>query len=223
MHIEIFTTLLVFLSSANREIVKSTLGFIKLAIHTLPVELVEPQLKDLVPALLKWSHDHKNHFKSKTRHIFERMIRRFGWDVVYACAGEDEAAKVLVNIKRRKERAKRKQARQEQEKEPGEADAGAVEKRITGNAFEDVLYGSESEFDDTDDEQAHSDSQHTKGQDRVRLRVDDDEPIDLLHGAASHITSKLGSCVLVPSCTPVVRLPRTSTSQTRPECFQIQN
>lgn len=115
MHTEIITTLLVFLSSTNREIVKSTLGYIKLVVHTLPAELVRPHLPQLVPALLRWSHDHKNHFKPKVRHVFERMIRRFGWDAVYGCAGEEEARKVLVNIKKRKERAKRKKAAAEDE------------------------------------------------------------------------------------------------------------
>jgi ribosomal RNA-processing protein 12 len=107
---EIVSTLLVFLSSANREIVKSTLGFIKLAVHVLPESLMRPQLSQLVPALLAWAHDHKNHFKTKVRHIFERMIRRFGFQEVYSCANGEEAAKVLVNIKKRKDRAKRKKA-----------------------------------------------------------------------------------------------------------------
>ena len=107
---EIFSTLLVFLSSANREIVKSTLGFVKLAIHTLPEDLIRPQLPQLVPALLGWSHDHNNHFKAKVRHIFERMIRRFGYQEVHSCAKGEAAAKVLVNIKKRKDRAKRKKA-----------------------------------------------------------------------------------------------------------------
>ena len=115
MHNEIFTTLLVFLSSPNREIVKSTLGFVKLAVHTLQIETLRPHLKDTVVALLRWSHDHKNHFKAKVQHVFERMIRRFGWDEVYGCAAEEESAKVLVNIKKRKERAKRKKARAEDE------------------------------------------------------------------------------------------------------------
>lgn len=114
MHTEILQTLLVFLTSANREIVKSVLGFIKLAIHTLPIELLRPHLSELVPALLKWSHDHKNHFKVKVRHIFERMLRRFSWEEVYACAGNDEAGKVLLNIKKRKDRAKRKKAAREE-------------------------------------------------------------------------------------------------------------
>ena len=115
MHTEILTTFLVFLSSANREIVKSVLGFVKLAIHTLPVHLIDPHLKELVPALLARCNDHKNHFKAKVRHIFERMLRRFAWDHVYSYAGENEAAKVLVNIKKRKERAKRKKAKRDED------------------------------------------------------------------------------------------------------------
>lgn len=119
MYSEIFSTLLIFVSSNNREIVKSTLGYIKLAIHTMPVDLLRPHLKPLVLALLNWSHDHKNHFKAKVRHIFERMIRRFGWEEVYACASEEDARKVLLNIKKRKDRAKRKKA---QNAENGEED-----------------------------------------------------------------------------------------------------
>jgi ribosomal RNA-processing protein 12 len=117
MHNEIFTTMLVFLSSTNREIVKSILGFVKLVIHTLPADLIRPHLKDLVPALLSWSHDHKNHFKVKVRHIFERMLRRFTWEEIYSCAEDDEASKVLINIKKRKERAKRRKTNREQEDE----------------------------------------------------------------------------------------------------------
>lgn len=112
---EILSTILVLVNSANREIVKSALGFIKLSVHALPVELIMPHLKELVPALLNWSVDHKNHFKVKVRHIFERMIRRFGWDAVYSCVGsgpdEKERGKVLLNIKKRKDRAKRKKAK----------------------------------------------------------------------------------------------------------------
>ena len=107
---EILTTMIVFLSSPTREIVKSVLGFIKLAIHTLPLDILRPYLERLVPALLGRSHDHKNHFKAKVRHIFERLLRRFNWDEIYAYAGNEEAAKMLVNIKKRKERAKRKKA-----------------------------------------------------------------------------------------------------------------
>ncbi|KAF7315455.1 rRNA processing protein [Mycena indigotica] len=186
MHSEILSTLFVFISSANREIVKSILGFVKLAIHSLPADLVRPHLPTLVPALLGWSHDHKNHFKVKVRHIFERMLRRFGWNEVYGYAGEDEAKKVLENIKKRKERAKRKKAQaNEDEDEP-------TNKQATGDAFEDVLYGSESELGDSDDDEPHQQQRSTGkrrgGESGARIRIDDDEPMDLLQGAASRIT-----------------------------------
>ncbi|EJF65237.1 ribosomal RNA-processing protein 12 [Dichomitus squalens LYAD-421 SS1] len=189
MQSEIFTTLLVFVTSANREIVKSVLGFVKLAIHTMPADLIRPHLKDLVPALLKWSHDHKNHFKAKVRHIFERMLRRFGWEDVYACAQEEEARKVLLNIKKRKDRAKRKRANAADDEDEDVPKA----KPAAGDAFEDVLYGSESEIEDSDEEDAPAQSAgqvKRKGKDAgARLRVDDDEPMDLLSGAASRVTS----------------------------------
>lgn len=123
MQTDLLATIIVFLKSANREIVKSAIGFVKLAVITLPVTIVRPQLSELVPALLGWSHDHKNHFKTKVQHIFERMGRRFGWDDVLRNVGEgnDDGVKVLENVKKRKEKAKKKKAakRDEEEEEEG--------------------------------------------------------------------------------------------------------
>ncbi len=104
------STIVVFVASKNREIVKSALGFIKVAVVSLPAGTIRPHLPNLVPALLGWVHDHKNHFKTKTIHIFERMIRKFGYDDVYAQGGEGDRKKVLENIKKKKDRAKRQKA-----------------------------------------------------------------------------------------------------------------
>ncbi|THH08369.1 hypothetical protein EW145_g2754 [Phellinidium pouzarii] len=199
LHSELFLTLLEYLRSANREIVKSALGFAKLFIHTSPPDLLLPHLNVLIPALLAWAHDHKNHFKAKVSHIFERLIRRCGWESVYAAAGtNEEGTKILLNIKKRKDRAKRRKV-QQREGEGDSADEDASEKvnaapTATGDAFEDVLYGSESELEGSDDD-------HTVGAQTVakkgkkskgtgaRLRIDDDEPMDLLHGANTRITN----------------------------------
>ncbi|TFK23665.1 ribosomal RNA-processing protein 12 [Coprinopsis marcescibilis] len=189
MHNEVLSTILVFLTSANREIVKSALGFTKLVIHTLSVDLLRPHLQELVSALLNWSHDHKNHFKVKVRHIFERLLRRFDFDEVYACAADSDAAKVLLNIKKRKERAKRKRA----SKDDDDEEQMPLAKPAVGDAFEDVLYGSESELGDSDDEDVptnHSKkSIRKKDTGHVRLRIDDDDPTDLLHGVTSKVTN----------------------------------
>jgi ribosomal RNA-processing protein 12 len=68
-----------------------------------------------------------------------------------------------------------------------------VSKPIAGDAFEDVLYGSESELDDSDDDDAQRGRPTVpakkKGAEHgARIRIDDDEPMDLLEGAASRIT-----------------------------------
>lgn len=68
-------------------------------------------------------------------------------------------------------------------------------KATAGDAFEDILYGSESEGDgsDNDDEGGNRSQPRTKGKNQVhgmRLRMDDDEPMDLLDGVASRVTSE---------------------------------
>jgi ribosomal RNA-processing protein 12 len=55
------------------------------------------------------------------------------------------------------------------------------------------LYASESELDDSDedDEEVPAAAGRRKGGDfAARLRVDDDEPMDLLSGAAARVTSE---------------------------------
>ena len=103
---------MVFLDSANREIVKSALGFIKLAIHTYPTDVVREHLKPTLKSLLGWSHGHKNHFKMQVRYICERLMRKVGYEELLACVQDDEdGKKILVNIKKRKEHAKKKKAK----------------------------------------------------------------------------------------------------------------
>ena len=164
-HTEILTTLIQFLNSTNREIIKSTLGFIKLAIHTLPRALLTPHLETLVPNLLTWAKDYKNHFKVRVQHIFERMMRVFGAQTVIDAVkgGDEEGIKVLEAVRKRKERAKRKKraARERQDEEEVsifrynvtltecyQETAGASQQPRSarkGEEFDDVLYGSESE------------------------------------------------------------------------------
>ncbi|KAG8705738.1 hypothetical protein FRC08_001489 [Ceratobasidium sp. 394] len=190
---EMISTLIVFITSANREIVKSALGFAKVATISLPTSVVSPHLSALVPALLGWSHDHKNHFKTKVLHILERMGRRFGWSAVEEAAGTNERAGVVVHLRKKKERAKKKKE-QAAEGSDAEDPTPAPTRPTTGDAFEDVLYGSESDSDsDTDSEPANKNKptkkQTGKQKTDMRIRLDNDEPMDLLHGSATRLTT----------------------------------
>ncbi|KAG9102762.1 hypothetical protein FRC07_010164 [Ceratobasidium sp. 392] len=189
---EMISTLTVFISSANREIVKSALGFAKVATISLPTSVVSPHLAALVPALLGWSHDHKNHFKTKVLHILERMGRRFGWSAVEEAAGTHERAGVVVHLRKKKERAKKKKQKAAEESD-GEDATAAPTRTTTGDAFEDVLYGSDSDSgSDADSTSANKPAkQQQKGKQKtdMRIRLDNDEPMDLLHGFAARLTT----------------------------------
>ncbi|CAK9785021.1 putative ribosomal protein [Cutaneotrichosporon oleaginosum] len=184
---ELVATIVVFVGSKNREIVKSALGFVKVAVVALPVDTVEPHLDALVPALLGWVHDHKNHFKSKTVHIFERMIRKFGYEAVYKNAPEGGERKVLENIKRRKDRAKRKKAAAENGDDDG---AEGKPKQSSGNAFDDILYNSDSDLESDGEEESRPIKPLSKRQRKAAaaaaaagqtfIRNEGDDPLDLL-------------------------------------------
>lgn len=183
---ELVATIVVFVGSKNREIVKSALGFVKVAVVALPIDTVEPHLDALVPALLGWVHDHKNHFKSKTVHIFERMIRKFGYDVVYKNAPQGGERKVLENIKRRKDRAKRKKAATEN----GDEDDEGKLKQTSGNAFDDILYNSDSDLESDGEDDQRPIKPLSKRQRKAAaaaaaagqtyIRNEGDDPMDLL-------------------------------------------
>lgn len=180
-------TVVVFVGSKNREIVKSALGFVKVAVVALPIDTVEPHLHALVPALLGWVHDHKNHFKSKTVHIFERMIRKFGYDTVYKNAPVGGERKVLENIKRRKDRAKRKKAAAEGD---DKGDDEGKPKQSSGNAFDDILYNSDSDLESDGEQDERPVKPLSKRQRKAAaaaaaagqtyIRNEGDDPMDLL-------------------------------------------
>ncbi|CAB4487853.1 unnamed protein product [Rhizophagus irregularis] len=162
-----------FVNCTNREIVKSALGFVKVTTISLDLDIIKPHLNQIITGLLTWSNEHKSHFKVKVRHIFERLIRRFDYDTIEKFVPENDK-KLLVNIKKRKERAKRKKIADEskmnidndnddfdQNRKNNDDDDDDDDDRIGkfkgkrsmfNNAYEDALYGSESDLEDTDDD-----------------------------------------------------------------------
>lgn len=80
------------------------------------------------------------------------MIRKFGYDEIEALTPEKDR-KLLVNIKKRQQRAKRKKEEADENEQEGSDDEKA-QPRSSRNAYEDALYGSEDEDDVSDAEEA---------------------------------------------------------------------
>lgn len=175
---ELFSTMLVFLESTNREILKGALGFCKVALVVLPPDATEAALPSLVPALLQVPQVHKNHVKGRIRHLLERLLRRYGEAAVRAHVGE-ENQRLITHIRKRKERAKRRRAQGATDDDTG---VGAGTARDIGtDAFEDALYGSasESEGESADEAPVRTGRQRHR-EDDTYLLEDDDMPMDLL-------------------------------------------
>ena len=96
----------VFLTSKSREIARSAIGFMKVALVSLPKEFMERRLEKLIPNLMVWSHETKGHFRVKVKGLLERMIRKFGYDAIIQHTPEEDR-KLLVNIRKTRERKKR--------------------------------------------------------------------------------------------------------------------
>ncbi|TQV91692.1 90S preribosome component RRP12 [Cordyceps javanica] len=185
---DLVQTMDLFLTSNNREIVKSCLGFVKVCVIGLPVELMLPRLATLVPNLLVWSHEHKGHFKAKVKHILERMVRRFGYDAIHQNCPEADR-KLIVNIRKSKERAKKKK---DAARAGGEGDDSDEDEDEDGNGkrqfdteYDRAIYSSDSEGDDDDnddDDEAAPRQKQKKTQKggKTYILEDDDEPLDLL-------------------------------------------
>ncbi|KAF2768049.1 NUC173-domain-containing protein [Teratosphaeria nubilosa] len=185
---DLVQTMDLFLTSNNREIVRSVLGFVKVCVISLPTELMLPRLQTLVPNLVVWSHEHKARFKAKVKHIFERMIRRFGVEVVEQWTPESDK-KLIANIRKTRDRRKRRK------EEGGEDDAedGAQERRKGKfeSEYDQAVYGSESDEagseDISDDEvlgRAVEKGKKAKSGGKQYIVEDEDEPLDLLDGKA---------------------------------------
>uniref|UniRef100_A0A060TIG9 ARAD1D46442p n=1 Tax=Blastobotrys adeninivorans TaxID=409370 RepID=A0A060TIG9_BLAAD len=177
------STVEVFLEHNNREIVKSTLGFVKITAVSLPVEIVEPQLKSLIEHLLVWSHEHKAHFRAKVKHIIERLMRRFGYDKIAQVFPEADM-KLLTNIRKSKERAKRQK----------KTDEDGTEKKGPkyANEFDQAIYGSSDEEDDDEDMEEPAPTKGGKGHAKEKKYIleKDDEPLDFLDKSSlAHISS----------------------------------
>jgi ribosomal RNA-processing protein 12 len=180
---DLVQTLDLFLTSNNREIVRSVLGFVKVCVISLSTSLMLPRLATLIPNLMVWSHEHKAHFKAKVKHILERMIRRFGVEVVNKnCPEEDR--KLIANIRKTKERNKRhKDAAKAAGVEDSDDEVGGKRTGRFESEYDEAVYGSDDSSDGSDvsdNEVLGKSKKSAKKGGKTYIVEDEEEPLDLL-------------------------------------------
>ncbi|CEP63563.1 mRNA-binding protein RRP12 LALA0_S08e05446g [Lachancea lanzarotensis] len=179
---DIYDTIELYLTSNSREIVKSAIGFAKVCCLALPGELMRSKIPSLLPKLLRWSHEHTGHFKAKVKHIIERLIRKYGYDYMDQHF-PDEDKKLLVNIRKSRDRSKRKAA-EDHSNVPQLAEPSSKGSRFM-SALDEAIY--ESSNDEASDGEQSSGK---KGQSNRFIVESKENPLDLLDSQTlAHISS----------------------------------
>ena len=209
---DLTSTLVLFLDTNDREVARSALGFVKLAAVALPDALVRPRLAALVPGVARWSREHHNKLRARVKGLFERLLRRFGYEAVFRLT-PDDARKLVHHIQQTKEKARRRKDRAQAAYAANGDDASTVDASpapgASGRAgpFEAALDNALADSDD-DDGGSGSDSDSdpggvplgrrgkpTKkggrnGESPAYIVEDEDEPLDLLdRKALAHIAT----------------------------------
>ncbi|KAL3532733.1 hypothetical protein ACH5RR_006254 [Cinchona calisaya] len=102
------------LQRKNREIIKASLGLLKVLVAKSQAEGLQSHLKGMVEGLLNWQDSSKNHFKAKVKLLFEMLVKKCGLEAVKEVMPE-EHMKLLTNIRKIKERKERKLASNSEE------------------------------------------------------------------------------------------------------------
>uniref|UniRef100_A0A673V6M7 Ribosomal RNA processing 12 homolog n=1 Tax=Suricata suricatta TaxID=37032 RepID=A0A673V6M7_SURSU len=169
------------LASRTRDVVKSALGFIKVAVVVMDVAHLAKHVQLVMEAIGKLSDDMRRHFRTKLRNLFTKFIRKFGFELVKGLLPE-EYHKVLVNIRKAEARAKRhralNEAAVEEEEEEGEEPAQGK-----GDSIEEILADSEDEDAEEEEERSQAKERRKLARQRSQAWLKEgggDEPLNFL-------------------------------------------
>jgi len=105
---ELLDAVLVLLREKSREVIKSVLGFLKVAIAVVPEQKLQPLVPNIVKGILMWSGDAKNRFRLKVRVLIERLIRKLGADAVEPYVPKKDKRLMSYILKERAKSVRRK-------------------------------------------------------------------------------------------------------------------
>lgn len=156
---DLLPSVFMLLKSNNREVIKATLGLLKVVIARLQAEDLQKHLKSMVDGLLLWSADRKTHFKAKVRLLLEMLIRKCGLEAVKVVMPEQHV-KLLANIRKVNERKEKRRNSVSQDKldETKSSHSHATTTRQSKWNHTKIF----SEFGDEDDDDSDADMDFTQ-------------------------------------------------------------
>ncbi|XP_066153745.1 RRP12-like protein [Euwallacea fornicatus] len=176
----ILTNMIALASSKTREIVASSLSFIKVYCTTLPSLMVQASMEGIVKALTSMTEDCKRHFRLKVRDILDRLVRKYGADCViqFVSKSDEVMLKRLKNLRKLNERKKRGKKDQKEEEDDGDTMAEFVLKSKP-KSMEEILADS-----DSDEEDLTAEQKSIKRKPNTWIEEDPENIVDLIDSTA---------------------------------------
>nr|CAD7457370.1 unnamed protein product [Timema tahoe] len=188
MRILLLDNVTLLMTSASREIVASTLSFVKVYITSFPVSVVAPSISTIVKSLVGMTEDCKRHFRTKTRDILDRLVRKFGAEniSVLVPASDIVMHKRLRNLRKIHSKKIRDKEQRKQENSDDDIDEPFIIKSYSKTIDEILAESDDSDLEDDEmlGKPGPSKKKKTK-QVNAWIQEDEDNIMDFTDVAAS--------------------------------------
>ncbi|XP_063163096.1 RRP12-like protein [Candoia aspera] len=171
--------------SRTRDVVKSALGFLKVAVLLLDTALLGRHLETMLEAIGRLTDDMRRHFRMKLRNLLSKLIRKFGFEPLQALLPESYR-KVLLNIRKADARNRKRQA--VKRAAATSTEEGGILAPSKGDSIEEVLADSDSDLEDvTGKHKGRKTRKVLRQQSQAWLKEgENDEPLNFLDPNVAH-------------------------------------
>lgn len=137
------------LTTHTREIVGSALSFIRMFLTSFPYDTVAPEVAFIVKSVVGMTDDCKHHFRLKTRYLFDRLVRKLGFDTIVAMVPASDVIthKRLRNLRKIQTRKKNMQAKDDVDENESDLEKSFTVKACPKSIEEILAESEESELE----------------------------------------------------------------------------
>uniref|UniRef100_A0A671R9B9 Uncharacterized protein n=1 Tax=Sinocyclocheilus anshuiensis TaxID=1608454 RepID=A0A671R9B9_9TELE len=166
------------LSSRTRDVVKASLGFLKVLLFSMDVKVLASHI---AMEGISNMNDMRRHFRVKLKNIYTKLIRKFGFELVKSMLPADQH-KILVNIRKTEARNKRRKLVIKTEEDG--SDTEDEKPKVKEESIEDILAETDSDSDEDEKPKKGQKKPMKKGQAWLKEGVSD-EPLNFLDPKAA--------------------------------------
>lgn len=171
------------LTSKTREVVKSAVAFVKVLLGAYQPDVLSAHLSELVSGLVSMKADCRNHCRVKTKQIYAKLIKKFGYESVHGMTPES-VHKLLTNIRKTQEREKRLKNKKGGDSSDSDGEEEAVPK-TRPETIEELLQDSDLEEEEAKGKPSKTSRQQKGPQRGAWLKEESEEITDFMDTSAA--------------------------------------